>query len=85
MSKQSPLASWPEFMEAIRVRLERGASEHGERSFTRAPAELCGEVEQELLDVCGWAFILWCRIAAIRSGCPNRESRAMRTEAKSCD
>lgn len=45
--------------------MEQGARDYGERSFTRDPAGLPDEVMQELEDVCGWSFILWCRLRAI--------------------
>jgi hypothetical protein len=51
-----------EFWLRLRERLEAGARSYGAASFGREPAELAGEIEQELLDVCGWAFLLWCRL-----------------------
>jgi hypothetical protein len=51
-----------QFRLRLRERLEAGAQSYGDASFRRKPAELASEIEQELLDVCGWAFILWCRL-----------------------
>jgi hypothetical protein len=51
----------------LRERLEAGARSYGDASFRREPAELAGEIEQELLDVCGWAFVLWCRLGRLRA------------------
>ncbi|MFH2002976.1 MAG: hypothetical protein ABIK28_25140 [Planctomycetota bacterium] len=62
----NPMSSWPDFMEAIRIRLEKGRDEYGDSSFSRPPAELAGEIEEELLDVAGWAFFLWLRVRDIR-------------------
>jgi hypothetical protein len=45
------------FAHAVAERLEQGASVYGNASFHRDPAELTGEIEQELLDVCAWSFI----------------------------
>jgi len=56
------LDAWPEFMEAIKKRLETGKREYGDSSFTRPASELAGEIEEELLDVAGWAFFLWLKI-----------------------
>jgi len=56
------LDAWPEFMEAIKERLEAGKREYGDSSFIRPASELAGEIEEELLDVTGWAFFLWLRI-----------------------
>ena len=44
---------------AVWSRLVTGAEEYGERSFQRPPAEIIGEVLEELLDVIGWAAIAW--------------------------
>jgi len=33
---------------------------------TRDPADLLSEIEEELLDVCGWSFVLWCRLHRLR-------------------
>jgi hypothetical protein len=51
-----------QFWLRLRERLEAGARAYGEASFRREATELAGEIEQELVDVCGWAFILWCRL-----------------------
>jgi len=52
----------------LRERLEAGAQSYGDASFRREPAELAGEIEQELLDVCGWVFVLWCRLRRLGGG-----------------
>ncbi len=57
----------PAFAAAVAARLEQGAQTYSDRSFEQAPDVLVGEIEQELLDVCAWSFILWCRIRALRS------------------
>jgi hypothetical protein len=54
------------FISAVASRLQAGEGEYQNRSFARPPAELAGEIEEELEDVAGWAFILWCRIARLR-------------------
>jgi len=56
-----------QFWLRLRKRLEAGAREYGEISFRREPSELIGEIEEELLDVCGWAFILWCRLRRLQA------------------
>jgi hypothetical protein len=48
-------------------RLEAGKQTYGDRSFQMHPAELSGEVEEELLDVTGWAFVLGVRMKSIRN------------------
>ncbi len=61
------------FVEAVETRLDKGAREYGERSFERPPGELVGEVMQELEDVVGWSFILWCRLRALEMPVGARE------------
>jgi hypothetical protein len=51
-----------EFFSLLSRRLEVGAKVYGDHSFLRPPAELAGEIEEEILDICGWAFVLWCRL-----------------------
>jgi hypothetical protein len=53
---------WPVFTEAVLSRLDTGAREYGDESFGRDPVELAGEIEQELMDVTGWSFVLFCRM-----------------------
>ena len=64
MERQQELV---EFWLRLRERLEAGARSYGDASFRREPAELAGEIEHELLDVCGWAFVLWCRLRRLRA------------------
>lgn len=66
MSDRDNLARFAEFARAVNARLEAGRASYGDASFSRHPAVLCGEVEQELLDVCGWAYVLWVRMRALR-------------------
>jgi hypothetical protein len=55
-----------DFIGRVHGRLEAGAEQYGEASFRRPVGELAGEIEEELLDVCGWAFILWTRVRRLR-------------------
>ena len=64
---RNPLEDWPQFMESVRLRMEKGREAYGDRSFLRPPGELAGEVEEELLDVAGWSFILWNRVRILRN------------------
>ncbi len=58
------------FAAAVEARLQQGAVTYRNASFHRDPADLAGEIEQELLDVCAWSFILWCRVRALRGRLP---------------
>ena len=51
-----------EYMATVAGRLDKGAAEYGEKSFSREPSALLTEIQEELADVCGWAFILWARV-----------------------
>jgi hypothetical protein len=52
----------PEFFEAVRARLMKGAIEYENRSFSKDPADLLEELRQEALDLAGWVFVLFCRL-----------------------
>jgi len=58
-----------EFFEEIRSRMKMGHEEYGDRSFSKEPAELIRELEEEILDICGWAFILRARMRRIKAAC----------------
>jgi len=57
-----PISLWPGFVEAAADRLRQGRVVYGDRSFFHEPDRLVREIEEELLDVAVWAFILWTRI-----------------------
>jgi hypothetical protein len=59
--------AFAEFFAAVDRRLEAGAKVYGNRSFSRAPAELIREIRDECRDVAAYAFILDCRLAALES------------------
>jgi len=53
---------WYNFTEDMHVRMEKGQQEYGDTSFETAPKETVKEIQEELLDVANWAFILWRKI-----------------------
>ena len=67
--------AWRLFASCVSARLEVGARESGDRSFSRAPAELVAEMQAEALDVAGWGFILWCRLQRMREQLEELETR----------
>lgn len=80
-----PVARWPEFVSVVRSRLELGREAYGDRSFGAEPAQLVAEVQAELADVCGWAFILWSRLEAMRaalSGADTARSESSSTQER---
>jgi len=59
-------AEFDEFVGRVRKRLVAGAAEYGDSSFERPVGEVAGEISEELLDVAGWAWVMWCRVEALR-------------------
>lgn len=51
-----------EFFRQIRERLKAGAREYGDASFQRPDAELHREIEEEILDIAGWSYVLWVKL-----------------------
>lgn len=66
MSSDAIRRNYRLFTIQLEERLYKGADSYGDLSFTRPCPELIGEVEQELMDICGWSFIVWCRLRKIR-------------------
>lgn len=60
---------WPEFEQVLKGRLQDGYERYGDWSFDR-PLEskegLLSMVEEEVLDIIGWSFIVWTRLKALR-------------------
>ena len=53
------------FCEQVRKRMEAGHREYGDGSFARPPTDLTQEISEEITDIMGWAFILWCRLQTL--------------------
>jgi len=58
---------WGAFMGQVYRRLEQGEQAYHGLSFQREPVDLAVEVEQEILDLAAWSFILWTRLRAIKA------------------
>ena len=69
-----PLDRLPEFFSEVQTRMLAGRRAYGDRSFSKDPRELLEEVQQELLDVCGWSYVLYCRVAQMREALRDVES-----------
>jgi len=61
-------------MEAIKKRLEAGKREYGDSTYGLSSSELAYEIEEELLDVAGWAFFLWLQINGMKNTIKTCES-----------
>jgi hypothetical protein len=62
--------AWPEFVEAVRGRLDKGRKAYGDLSFYRPVPHTLAEIEEELLDVLGWSFVLWYRLRRMATVLP---------------
>ncbi len=57
---------FPEFIKILEKRMEQGFKEYGDKSFERAPKELLNEIEEEVVDICGWGLILYTKLQALQ-------------------
>ena len=49
------------FIQHLDQRLKKGYHEYGDKSFDRSSNSLLNEIQEELVDVAGWAEILYSR------------------------
>ncbi len=64
-------------LQSLHDRLAAGAREYGNKSLLRTPTTIVGEIEQELIDLPGWTYILWAIANRKASGArPEEELRA---------
>ena len=56
---------WPVYIDAVKNRLIAGASTYGDNSFHLPAENLIHEIQAELEDVCGWSWLLWCRLESV--------------------
>jgi len=59
-------AGWSDYTTDVERRLRSGQHEYGDKNFSADPRQLLRELQQELLDVSGWGFILWRRLERVR-------------------
>jgi hypothetical protein len=64
-SDQAITEQYDQFTARIRERLEMGRKVYGDTSFELPPPALVEEIRQEVLDVAGWAFVMYCRLQAL--------------------
>jgi len=69
------------FMAQTFKRLEAGQMVYHDLSFQRDPADLARMVEEELLDVAAWSFILWTRLRAIKVKLESEADNGIRKSA----
>lgn len=56
-----------DMIEQLRARLSQGQVDYGDRSFSADPRDLVDEIDEELVDVVGWAIPLRKRLADLRA------------------
>lgn len=54
------------FIRQVQERLSAGQREYGDVSFSRDPTDLLNEIQEELMDICGWGYILHSRLARVQ-------------------
>jgi hypothetical protein len=50
------------FVNLLNEKMKKGFQEYGDKSFDKDLVELINEIEEELLDICGWGMILYTRL-----------------------
>ena len=59
-------AGFDKFVAELKRRMSAGHAEYGDASFEREAEDLIGEITEELMDVCGWSYILYLRLEAMK-------------------
>ena len=59
-------ATFDRFVQMLRDRLAQGSVDYGDRSLNLPPPALLDEIEEELVDVCGWSVVLLHRVRRMR-------------------
>jgi hypothetical protein len=77
-----PLDGFDAFARAVRKRLAAGRESYHDESFARPPSELLGEVAEELLDVCGWAYVTWHRVQQLAMKADEARQRMLAPEVE---
>ena len=55
-----------DFLRRCQSRLVKGAEEYGNKSFSLDSIAVISEIEEELMDVCNWSFILFMRLQQMK-------------------
>lgn len=55
------------YFATLRGRLRVGAECYGDKSFDKSNERLLQEIQEEILDIAGWSYILWAKIERLKS------------------
>ena len=55
------------YFEQLRARIRVGAEGYGDKSFEKTEGRLLQEIQEEILDIAGWSYILWAKIERLKS------------------
>jgi len=75
ISKSAIKTDFPQFVALIKKRLKAGADAYGDQSFSRNPLELAEEIQQEILDIAGWGWILYHRLQQVKKALRDAEDK----------
>jgi hypothetical protein len=63
---ETKIKPWDEYFKILEKRLEAGAKEYGNKSFDKSVNSLIEEIQQEILDIAGWSYILWEKLERMK-------------------
>ena len=66
MTKEQLNPYFIRFFQKFEEKMDRGRLEYGDNSFKRETGPLLTEIQEELIDVCGWSIILWTRLEKLK-------------------
>lgn len=72
MTKEQLQPYFRQFIEDLELKLERGRKEYGDSSFNKETYPLLQEIQEEIVDICGWSIILWTRLERIKESLENK-------------
>ena len=64
------------FKQLLDAKVELGSRNYGDSSFNLPADATVAELQAELLDVCGWGFVLWVRMERLKRRLTELEAMA---------
>lgn len=61
-----PFERFDDYTIQVKARLHKGREEYGDENFSSDPLSLLDEIQEELLDVTAWGYVLWHRLEGLR-------------------